>query len=146
MLLTLSSFSIANTNNGLIQLKSALSVDATVKQLVAILKGKGMTVFNIIDHQKGAKGVGLTLPPTTVVIFGNPKIGSLLMQCGATMAIDLPQKALIWQDKQKQTWFAYNAPDYLAQRHELKQCDKVIKKIKGALAKFATLAVKKTES
>jgi uncharacterized protein (DUF302 family) len=131
-------------DNGLIQLKSASTVDETVKHLVTILKRKGMTIFDIIDHQKGAKGVGIVLPPTTVVIFGNPKIGSLLMQCGATMAIDLPQKALIWQDKHQQTWLAYNAPHYLADRHQLKQCNTVIKKIKGALAKFAQLATKKT--
>jgi len=132
----------SHADNGLVKLKSNLTVEQTTQHLIAILKGKGMTVFKTINHQQGASQVNIELLPTTVVIFGNPKIGSLLMKCGQTIAIDLPQKALIWQDKNKQTWLAYNNPRYLAKRHALTGCKTELKKITSALAKFAQLAVK----
>ncbi len=85
---------------GMIRLPSQHSVNATAEHLVNLLESKGMTVFTRIDHAAGAQKVGIDLRPTTLVIFGNPKIGSPLMKCRQTAAIDLPQKALISQDEQ----------------------------------------------
>jgi len=128
---------------GLIKHKSAYDVSTTADRLTAVLKTKGMTIFTQVNHTAGAKKVGLDLKPSQVIIFGNPKLGTLLMQCGQTAAIDLPQKALIYQDDQGQTWLSYNDPDYLQERHGLKQCDKPLKKIKAALANFAKAATQK---
>ncbi len=125
---------------GLITLKSDFSVKQTSNNLVNALEKKGMTVFAIIDHQAGAMKVEKSLRPTTVVIFGNPKIGTPLMNCAQTMAIDLPQKALIWKGEDGQVRYAYNNPKYLANRHDMQGCDKVLEKISNALANFAKVA------
>ncbi|GMR06882.1 MAG: DUF302 domain-containing protein [Gammaproteobacteria bacterium] len=130
----------ASADNGLVKIKSANDVTTTTDKLVKALKGKGMTVFDVIDHAKGAAGVGISLPPTTLVIFGNPKVGTPLIKCSRTAAIDLPQKMLIWSDKSGQTWLAYNDPLYMAYRHGVSGCDEVIKKITGALGKFSGVA------
>ena len=133
---------LAQANNGLVSVKSAHDVKTTADRLEAVLKKKGMTVFNRIDHAKGAKSVGNDLRPTELIIFGNPKIGSVLMQCAQTIAIDLPQKALIWQDGGGQVWLSYNEPTELAKRHRLPGCEKVINKVTGALGKFSEAATK----
>ena len=133
---------LAQANNGLVSVKSAHDVKTTADRLEAVLKKKGMTIFNRIDHAKGAKSVGNDLRPTELIIFGNPKIGSVLMGCGQTIAIDLPQKALIWQDGGGQVWLSYNEPTELAKRHRLPGCENVIKKVTGALGKFAAAATK----
>ncbi len=119
MLLMLFVTGLAQANNGLVSVKSAHDVKTTADRLEAVLKKKGMTVFNRIDHAKGAKSVGNDLRPTELVIFGNPKIGSVLMGCGQTIAIDLPQKALIWQDGSGQVWLSYNEPTELANRRRI---------------------------
>ena len=84
----------------------------------------------------------MSLRPTEVVIFGNPKVGTPLMNCAQSVAIDLPQKALIWQDEAGEVWLAYNDPAYLAGRHKIEGCDEVLKKVSGALANFAAAATK----
>jgi uncharacterized protein (DUF302 family) len=127
--------------DGLITLKSNYSVEKTADRLESLLNEKGMTLFKRVDHTEGAKGVGLDLRPTELIIFGNPKVGTPLMQCQQTAAIDLPQKALIWEDEAGEVWLAYNDPEYMAERHGLEGCDKAIKKVKGALKKFAEGAV-----
>ncbi len=127
-------------DHGLISIKSVHSVNSTADRLEKALLAKGMTVFARINHAEGAKKVGKTLRPTELVIFGNPKVGAPLMQCAQTSAIDLPQKALIWEDKTGQVWFTYNNPEYLLKRHAIKGCDKVIYKIAHALANFSKLA------
>jgi uncharacterized protein (DUF302 family) len=99
-----------------------------------------MTVFMRINHAEGAQKVGKKLRPTELIIFGNPKVGAPLMQCGQSVAIDLPQKALIWQDEAGQVWLSYNDPKYLASRHGIKECGEVIKKIEKALGNFARMA------
>ncbi len=131
---------LAVAENGLIKTKSIHSVKATADRLEEILGKKGMTVFARINHAEGAKKVGKTLRPTELVIFGNPKVGTPLMQCEQTVALDLPQKALIWEDNSGQVWLSYNDPDYLLMRHNIKGCDKVIGKIKNALANFSKAA------
>jgi len=128
--------------NGLVNVKSSHDVATTADKLISILKSKGMTVFKRVDHAAGAAKVGKTLRPTELVIFGNPKVGTPLMQCSQSVAIDLPQKALIWQDAKGDVWLTYNNPDYLATRHNIKNCDAVLKKIRGALGKFSQAATK----
>jgi uncharacterized protein (DUF302 family) len=130
----------AYATEGMISIKSAHTVAVTADRLEKILGSKGMTVFKRIDHAAGAKKVGKTLRPTELVIFGNPKVGTPLMLCSQSVAIDLPQKALIWQDEAGQVWFSYNDPQYLALRHNIQGCDKVLKKVAGALGKFAKKA------
>lgn len=130
----------ALSDDGLVRLKSTHDVEQTTDRLINALESRGMTVFARVDHASGAHSVGLTLQPTTVVIFGNPKIGTRLMQCAQTTAIDLPQKALIWQDDAGATWLAYNNPKYIARRHGAGSCDDVVQKISTALAGFANAA------
>lgn len=130
----------ASADDGLIRVSSASSVADTATKLEQVLRAKGMTVFARIDHAKGAAGVGLTLQPTEVVIFGNPKVGTLLMNCSPQVAIDLPQKALIQQDEQGQVWLSYNDPVYLAERHDIQGCEKPLQKVSGALKAFAEKA------
>ncbi len=132
--------SVTHAGEGLILKKSAFDVATTTDRLESLLKSKGMTIFNRIDHAQNANRVNKSLRPTQLIIFGNPKIGTLLMQCQPTVAIDLPQKMLIWEDQKNQVWLSYNSPDYLRARHELKGCDISLKKISKALDLFATKA------
>lgn len=132
--------SLAHGDSGIVSVPSSHDVKTTADRLVAALEGKGMTVFARIDHAAGAAKAGATLPPTELVIFGNPKVGTPLMQCDRLVAIDLPQKALVREDGDGKVWLSYNAPDYLGQRHDLSECAAVLGKIKGALSKFATAA------
>jgi uncharacterized protein (DUF302 family) len=137
-------FSVASVyaGNGLITIKSAHSVKKTVDRLESVLKEKGMTVFIRINHTDGAKKVGLKLRPTELLIFGNPKVGTPLMKCSQSAAIDLPQKALVSEDQGGQVWLTYNDPTYLANRHNIDGCDEVIKKIEQALRNFSDAATK----
>lgn len=134
--------SSAPAANGVISIKSNHDVQSTADRLVSILEKKGMTVFARINHTEGAEKVGKVLRPTELVLFGNPKVGTPLMQCGQSVAIDLPQKALIWQDEKGVTWFSYNDPTYIAERHDIKACDQVITKISQALTNFSLAATK----
>lgn len=132
--------SLAIADNGLISVKSSHDVKVTADRLEKNLKMKGMTVFTRINHAKGAQKVGKKLPPTELIIFGNPKVGAPLMQCRRSVAIDLPQKALIWEDETGQVWLCLNDPKYLAKRHSIKGCDEVIKKLETALGNFVKSA------
>lgn len=127
-------------SEGMISVKSAHSVAMTADRLENILQAKGMTVFKRINHAAGAASAGMELRPTELVIFGNPKVGTPLMQCSHSIAIDLPQKALIWEDAGGQVWFSYNDPQFLALRHNTRGCDAVLQKVAGALANFARAA------
>ena len=118
MVLLMGSFTV-QAGEGLITIPSQYNVKTTADKLVAALKAKGMTIFNRIDHTAGGAGVGLTIRPTELVIFGNPKLGTLLMQCAQTTAIDLPMKALIFETTKGQVLLSYNAPAYLKQRHHI---------------------------
>ena len=126
--------------DGLVHVKSAHDVKTTANKLEKVLKSKGMTVFNRIDHAAGAKQVGRQLRPTELVIFGNPKVGSPLMACRQSIGIDLPQKALIWQDEGGKVWFSYNRPIYLQDRHKVEGCEEVFAKVTKALGNFAKAA------
>ena len=103
--------------DGLITIKSSFGPEETMKRLETEVKAKGLTVFAHVDHAAGAAAVGMPLRPTDLIIFGNAKGGTPLMQQAQTVGIDLPLKALVWQDEQGATWVSYNDPAYLAGRH-----------------------------
>jgi uncharacterized protein (DUF302 family) len=105
------------TPDGLTISASNLGPKETMDRLVAAVTDGGMTVLARIDHAAAAAKAGLELRPTEVLIFGNPKAGTPLMQVAHTMGIDLPLKALVWQDDNGKTWLAYNDPKWLARRH-----------------------------
>jgi uncharacterized protein (DUF302 family) len=132
--------SATHADNGIISIKSSHDVKSTVDRFENILREKGMTVFIRINHTEGAQKIGQKLRPTELIIFGNPKVGTPLMQCGQSVALDLPQKALIWQDEAGQVWLSYNDPKYLASRHRIEECAEVISKIEKALGTFARMA------
>ena len=132
--------SLGYADNGIISVKSSHAVKATADRLENILKKKGMTVFIRLDHAAGAQKVGKQLRPTELVVFGNPKVGTPLMLCSQSTAIDLPQKALIWEDEKGQVWLSYNDPHYLVERHGITGCAEVIKKVEKALSNFAKAA------
>ena len=119
---------------GVITIPSSFGVKETADRMEQILIKKGMTVFNRINHSKGADKVGIELRPTELLIFGNPKVGSPLMKCQQSVAIDLPQKALIWEDENSKVWISYNDQKYLEKRHVISECAAVIAKIEKALA------------
>ena len=102
---------------GLITIPSSYGPVETMNRLEAEVKGKGLTVFAHIDHAAGATAAGLGLNPTDLLIFGNAKGGTPLMQAVQTAGIDLPLKMLVWQDTGGQTWLSYNDPHWLAERH-----------------------------
>ena len=129
-------------SDGVIRLKSPHTAMATIDKLEKVLLAKGMTVFKRVSHKAGADKVGLKLRPTELLIFGNPKVGTPLMLCVQVAAIDLPQKALAYEDANGQVWLAYNDPAYMAKRHHVSGCDKAVAKITGALSKFAHAAIK----
>lgn len=126
--------------DGLVAMKSPNSVAETMNRLEEIVNQHGLTVFARIDHAAGASKVGQSLRPTELLIFGNPKGGTPLMVCVQTTGIDLPLKALVWEDASKQVWLGYNDPAYLAQRHAAGDCP-VVEKLRKALADIAEAAV-----
>jgi uncharacterized protein (DUF302 family) len=104
---------------GLITVRSSYGPTDTMSRLEAEVRAMGLTVFARIDHAVGAAGVGLSLRPTELLIFGNAKGGTPLIQSDQTIGIDLPLKALVWQDASGGTWLSYDDPDWLAKRHGL---------------------------
>ncbi|HTU52968.1 MAG TPA: DUF302 domain-containing protein [Acetobacteraceae bacterium] len=105
--------------DGLVSLRSTHDFATTLGRLLAALEAKGITVFARIDHAAGAAGVGLELRPTTLVLFGNPAAGTPLMQAAQTAGIDLPLKALVWQDADGTVHLTYNDPAWIAARHRI---------------------------
>ena len=131
----------ADTAHGLIRIKSPYSVNTTINNLEAVLNKKGMTVFKRVSHSEGASKVGLELRDTELLVFGNPKVGTPLMICQQTVALDLPQKALSYKDESGQVWLAYNDPAYLADRHKISGCAGTLNKISNALKKLTNAAI-----
>ena len=131
-----------HAENGLVSYQSRYSVDETAKRLVTILREKGVTLFKVIDHSEGAKRAGMKLRPTKLVIFGNPKMGTPLMQCSQSLGIDLPQKMLIYENNASKVIVTYNDPAYLMERHQVPGtcAPKLQKKMKMVLKKFAEYA------
>src|SRR5260370_6051646 len=102
---------------GIVDRKSNHSVEETVDRLKRILQSRGLTLFALVDHSGEAEKVGLTMPPTRLLIFGSAKAGTPLMLAAPSVAIDLPLKVVVRQDADGHTWISYNSPDYLPQRH-----------------------------
>lgn len=131
---------IAQAADGLIALKSPYSATETMNRFKSIAKEKGLTIFARIDHAAGAaKKIGKTLRPTEVLVFGNPQGGTPFMECAQTAGIDLPLKALVWEDASKQVWLGYKDPTYLGQRHGVATCA-VLENLKKAQAGLADAA------
>ena len=132
------------SSSGLVVKTSAYSVEDTEQRLIALLEEKSINVFATIDHEENATGVALNLRPTRVVLFSNPELGTPLMQCNQSIALDLPQKMLIWEDEAGDVNLAYSDPRYLSRRHQLRSCgeDTVIT-IAEALNNFSEAAVSK---
>jgi len=107
------------SGNGVEHLASPYSVPETLKRLEAVLAAKGVMIFARVDHSGEAEKAGLKMNPTQLLIFGSPKAGTPLMVAAPTLAIDLPLKALAWQDGNGKVWLSYNTPEYLKQRHDI---------------------------
>jgi len=107
--------------NGIVDVPSNHSVDEMVEKVKNILQSKGITLFALVDHSGEAEKVGMKMPPTKLLIFGNPKGGTPLMLAAPSVAIDLPLKILVWEDGQGKVWVSYNSPEYLQERHGLPQ-------------------------
>ena len=130
----------ARAADGLVEMKSPHPAAETMNRFEQAAKARGLTVFARIDHAAGAAKVGKTLRPTEVLIFGNPQGGTPLMECAQSVGIDLPLKALAWEDAQGQAWLAYNDPAWLMQRHGAAACPPAanVAKALAGLAEAAT--------
>jgi uncharacterized protein (DUF302 family) len=127
------------TGRGIIDQPSNHSVEQTVERLKGILQSKGVRLFALIDHSGEAEKVGMKMPPTKLLIFGNPKAGTPLMLAVPSSAIDLPLKILVWEDAEGKVWVTYNSPAYLQQRHGLPP------EVLQNIAVVETLAIKAAE-
>ena len=129
------------TADGLITVVSSYEPKDTMDRFEAALKAKGLTIFARIDHAAGAAEAGLPLRPTELLIFGNAKSGTPLMQADQAVGIDLPLKALVWQDASGKTWLSYNDPAWMAKRHGLGNAvDATIAAMAGLLSATAKAA------
>ena len=127
--------------DGLIVKKSQFSVSETITRLENALTNKGITVALRWSHDSKAKAVGIPLRPTELLIFGNPKLGSNMFTSKQTAGIDLPMKALAWEDENGDVWLGYNDPNYIAARHGITDRAEVVKKMSGALNKMSNIAI-----
>jgi uncharacterized protein (DUF302 family)/uncharacterized membrane protein YidH (DUF202 family) len=130
---------LAAANKGIVERPSNHSVEKTVDRLKTILQAKGVALFALIDHSGEAERVGMKMPPTKLLIFGNPKGGTPLMLAAPSSAIDLPLKILVSEDGQGKVWISYNSPQYLQNRHEFPQ------ELLANIAVVETLAAKAAE-
>jgi uncharacterized protein (DUF302 family) len=125
---------------GLLSIRSKFGPKETMDRLEAAIHAQGMKVFARIDHAAGASEAGLELRPTEVIIFGNARGGTPLMQSAQTIGIDLPLKALVWEDASGTTWLSYNEPDWIAQRHGVANAEPVVSKMSAALSAMSRKA------
>jgi uncharacterized protein (DUF302 family) len=126
---------------GLTSIRSRFGPKETMDRLEAEIRAQGMTVFARIDHSAGAAEVGLTLRPTELIIFGNARGGTPLMQSVQTVGIDLPLKALVWEDTSGKTWLSYNEPGWIAQRHGVDaNAEPIVSKMAAALSAISRKA------
>jgi len=119
--------------NGLVTRPSGHSVAGTIDRLETVVKSKGMTVFARIDHAAAAKQAGVSMRPSQLLIFGNPKGGTPLMNAAPTVAIDLPLKALAWEDDDGKVWLTYNSAAYLRERHDIRGVDEPLGNLEKGL-------------
>ncbi len=131
------------SDEGLVNKKSPFSVKVTLDRLENVLRKKGITIVTRWNHQAGAKKANISLRPTELLIFGNPKLGSHFFTSNQSAGIDLPMKALAWKDKKGQVWLTYNDPTYIAKRHGIDNRPAIVKKMTGALNKLTNVAIGK---
>lgn len=112
---------VSTEDIGIATRPSSHPVDETVEKLKGILQAKGVTLFALVDHSGEAAKAGMKMPPTKLLIFGNPKAGTPLMLAAPSIAIDLPLKILVWEDVLGKVWISYNTPEYLQKRHGVPQ-------------------------
>jgi uncharacterized protein (DUF302 family) len=130
---------------GLTTILSNFGPKDTMDRLEAEIRAQGITVFARIDHAAGAAEARLTLRPTEVLIFGNPRVGTPLMQSIQTIGIDLPLKVLVWQDTSGKTWLSYNEPSWLAKRHGAgPETDKAVGAMSAMLGTIVKNAIERT--
>jgi uncharacterized protein (DUF302 family) len=108
-------------NHGIISVPSLYTVDESLDRIESAARSKGMIIFLRLDQRREAEKVGLILRPTQILLFGNPKAGTVLMNASETVAIDLPLKVLAWEDAKSKVWVSYNSPDFLRERHQLSE-------------------------
>ena len=108
-----------NSDNGIVSIASPYSVDETLDHLKKLLEAKGIQIFALIDHSGEAAKIGMEMHPTKLLIFGSPKGGTPVMLAAPTVALDLPLKALVWEDDKGKVWISYNDPAYLQRRHDI---------------------------
>jgi uncharacterized protein (DUF302 family) len=132
----------ANTGGGLVNKRSAHTVDQTLDRLEAALKDAGTKIVARLDHTAEAKAIGQSMRPTALLIFGNPAIGASLMLRSQTIGIDLPMKALAWEDERGQVWLTYNAPTYLAERHGVSGSSETLETMRKGLERFTDAATR----
>ena len=125
---------------GLTSIRSKFRPKETMDRLEAEIRAHGMKVFGRIDHATGAAEAGLALRPTELIIFGNARRGTPLMQSVQTVGIDLPLKALVWEDASGTTWLSYNEPSWIAQRHNIPNAESIVSKMTAALSAMSTKA------
>ena len=130
----------AQQSTGLVHTRSTRDFSQTVTALDSALIAANLKVFGRVDHAANAKGVGLELRPSTVFIFGNPQVGTRLMQCEQTIAIDLPLKILVWEDSTRAVFVGYEPPARLAQRHNAAGCQDVLDRMTTALGNLTAAA------
>ncbi len=117
----------------LVRTRSSLTVGETVTRLRTAVESRGLTIFAIVDHAANARQADLTLPPTTLVLFGNPRAGTLLMHCDPAVAVDLPLRMLVWEDAESRTWIGHQAVALLRARYRLEACGEVLDRIEAVL-------------
>ena len=125
---------------GLVTVPSGHGASATLDRLEALLKAKGVTAFARVDHAAGAAAVGLSLRPTALLVFGDPRAGTPLMQANQTAGIDLPLKALAWEEAGGRSWLTYNDPAYVARRHGVVDRDDTVRALSAALEALTRVA------
>lgn len=127
----------------LITLPGNKSFKETVERVISLIRSKEFTIFSHIDHTEEARLQELNLRPTNLIIFGNPKIGTLLMQDQQTCGIDLPVKILVWEDESEKVWLSYNSMSELKIKHKLtEESNAVLQKIENVVAEISTAASK----
>lgn len=145
LVLLLGAMASAGAHEGVVMKKSSHDVSTTMSRLEAIMNKAGLTIFARIDHAAGAAKVGMKLRPTQLIIFGNPKMGTALMNSQQTTGLDLPLKILVWEDADGTTWVAYNDPAYLEKRHRVTDRAEVFAKMTGALGNITDKATQSSQ-
>ena len=138
--LLLTVFASARQGDDFVRVRSARDFTQTVTVLDSAITAANLKIFSRVDHAAAARGVNLELRPTTVFIFGNPAVGTRLMQCEQKIAIDLPLRILVWEDSARAVWIGYEPPARLAERHRVQGCRDVIDRMTTTMCTLTAAA------